>query len=335
LPIGTILLTSRATIGAVSILKNEGCTNQGFQSLIAKEDINNDFLYYKLLTIKNIILSLASGSTFLEISPNKLRQIEISIPTFAEQTAIAAIFSDMDAEIEALQTKLQKAKLVKQGAMQELLTGKIRLINNIESTATQQPQIIELKPQKTGHNDQINEAIVISFLVHKFGTAQYPLSRFRYTKYAYLLHRQAEHVAKGFLKHAGGPYKSENRYKGGEKIALKNEYISKVENPKSGKDAFIINEQIEKALSYFREWYGTDIQQWIEQFRYYKNDDLEVLTTVDESICDLQGQNKIITVGSIKEYIRSIPKWKEKLNKPCFSDSNIQQAINKSYQLFG
>jgi type I restriction enzyme S subunit len=134
LPIGTILLTSRATIGDVSILKNEGCTNQGFQSLIAKEDINNDFLYYKLLTIKNIILSLASGSTFLEISPNKLRQIEISIPTFAEQTTIAAILSDMDAEIEALQTKLQKAKLVKQGAMQELLTGQIRLINTLSQS---------------------------------------------------------------------------------------------------------------------------------------------------------------------------------------------------------
>ena len=78
-----------------------------------------------------------------------------------------------------------------------------------------------------------------------------------------------------------------------------------------------------------------DIQQWIEQFRYYKNEYLEVLTTVDESICDLQGLNKSITVGSIKEYIGSIPQWKEKLNKPHFSDFNIQKAINESYKLFG
>jgi hypothetical protein len=78
----------------------------------------------------------------------------------------------------------------------------------------------------------------------------------------------------------------------------------------------IINKQIEKALSYFREWYGADIQRWIEQFRYYKNEYLEVLTTVDESICDLQGQSKTITVDSIKEYIGSIPQWKKKLSKP-------------------
>jgi len=329
LPAGTILLTSRATIGDVSILKNTGCTNQGFQSLIVKKDVSNEYLYYKLLTIKNIIMSLASGSTFLEITPNKLRQIKIFIPTLTEQTAIATILSDMDTEIETLQSKLNKAKLVKQGAMQGLLTGKIRLIGNNSTAIT-----IELKPKKTGHNDQINEAVVISFLVYKFGTTQYPLARFRYTKYAYLLHRQAEHEAKGFLKHAGGPYKPENRYKGGESIAIKNKYISKVKNPKSGKDAFIVSENIEKALSYFCEWYGTNIQEWIEQFRYYKNEYLEVLTTVDESICDLQGQNKTITVGSIKEYIGSIPQWKEKLSKPYFNDLNIQKAIYESYKLF-
>ena len=49
-------------------------------------------------------------------------------PTLAEQTAIAAILSDMDAEIEALEEKRDKYKAVKQGMMQELLTGRIRLI---------------------------------------------------------------------------------------------------------------------------------------------------------------------------------------------------------------
>ena len=49
-------------------------------------------------------------------------------PTKAEQTAIATILSDMDAEIAALEAKLTKARQVKQGMMQELLTGRIRLI---------------------------------------------------------------------------------------------------------------------------------------------------------------------------------------------------------------
>ena len=129
LPIGTILLTSRATIGDVSILKNEGCTNQGFQSLIAKKDVNNEYLYYKLLTIKNIIISLASGSTFLEISPNKLRQIEISIPILLEQTAIAAVLSDMDEYIATIERLIAKKKALKKGAMQKLLSPQITQID--------------------------------------------------------------------------------------------------------------------------------------------------------------------------------------------------------------
>ena len=128
LPVGTILLTTRAGIGDLSILMMEGCTNQGFQSLIAKEGYFNEYLYYLMQTMKNVLIQNASGSTFLEISPNKIKQIEISIPSFEEQTRIATILSDMDAEITALETKLEKYKKVKLGMMQNLLTGKIRLV---------------------------------------------------------------------------------------------------------------------------------------------------------------------------------------------------------------
>lgn len=128
LPIGTILLTSRAGIGDLSILMREGCTNQGFQSLIAKADSYNEYLYYLMQTLKGVLIQNASGSTFLEISPNKLKQIEISIPKKDEQIRIATILSDIDAEINALETKLEKYRNLKTGMMQSLLTGKIRLI---------------------------------------------------------------------------------------------------------------------------------------------------------------------------------------------------------------
>jgi type I restriction enzyme, S subunit len=128
LPIGTILLTTRAGIGDLSILMKEGCTNQGFQSLIAKKDCNNEYLYYLMQTLKPILIQNASGSTFLEISPNKIKQIEILFPPLAEQTRIATILSDMDAEILGLETKLDKYRQIKLGMMQNLLTGKIRLL---------------------------------------------------------------------------------------------------------------------------------------------------------------------------------------------------------------
>jgi len=128
LPIGTVLLTSRAGIGDLGILMNEGCTNQGFQSLLAKENTDNEFIYYLMGTLKNQLHQNANGSTFLEISPGRLKQIEIAVPEKAEQTRIAQILSDFDTEIEALEKKLDKYKMLKQGMMQNLLTGKIRLI---------------------------------------------------------------------------------------------------------------------------------------------------------------------------------------------------------------
>lgn len=68
------------------------------------------------------------GTTHKRISRGSLGRIEIALPSIKEQRASAAIFSNMDNEITALETKLEKAKKIKQGMMQNLLTGKIRLV---------------------------------------------------------------------------------------------------------------------------------------------------------------------------------------------------------------
>jgi type I restriction enzyme S subunit len=90
--------------------------------------ISNEFLYYKLLVLKSLMIERAIGSTFLEISKKDTAALEISIPEFDEQTVIAAVLSDMDEEIEALEQRLAKTRALKQGTMQQLLTGRTRLI---------------------------------------------------------------------------------------------------------------------------------------------------------------------------------------------------------------
>jgi type I restriction enzyme S subunit len=72
--------------------------------------------------------SRGQGDAVVHISAAALSTIEGKFPSITEQTAIAAILSDMDAEIDALETKFVKARQIKQGMMQELLTGRIRLI---------------------------------------------------------------------------------------------------------------------------------------------------------------------------------------------------------------
>ena len=128
LPVGALLLCSRATIGEVRIAAIETCTNQGFKSLVCGDRVNNEYLYYAILMMKPRMVEKASGSTFLELSKKDTELLELPLPDLDEQVAIASVLSDMDAEIEALERRRDKTRLLKQGMMQELLTGRVRLV---------------------------------------------------------------------------------------------------------------------------------------------------------------------------------------------------------------
>lgn len=129
IPARSVVMTSRATIGECAINALPVATNQGFKNFIPSETTDGEFLYYLLQTKKQDFISLCGGSTFLEIGKTQLAAFEIELPKEkTEQTAIATILSDMDAEIAALETRLVKVRGIKQGMMQELLTGRTRLV---------------------------------------------------------------------------------------------------------------------------------------------------------------------------------------------------------------
>lgn len=327
LPINSILLTTRAGIGDVGILKVEACTNQGFQSLACHSNTHYEFIYYLMQTKKSELLNNASGSTFLEISPNKIKSIEIQIPSLPEQTRIATILSDMDIEIEALKQKLIKAKQIKQGLMQELLTGRIRLVRSNDKKET--------KPVK-GHNDHFNDAVLIGTMASCFASEQFPLTRFKYTKVSYLLKRYKEEQTTEYLKKAAGPYKPETRYGGAEKIAINRKYISVKKSIYKGKqyEGFLQSENIEEALNYFKSWYGEDSLEWIKQFKFETHDNLELWATVDMAIRDLKQEGKVINLGTLKQVIKENKEWRDKLKRPAFSDKNIESAICKVETLY-
>lgn len=74
------------------------------------------------------IQGLMSGNAITRLTLAKIRALHFPSASFAEQTAIASVLSDMDAEIAALEKRRDKTRLLKQGMMQELLTGRIRLV---------------------------------------------------------------------------------------------------------------------------------------------------------------------------------------------------------------
>lgn len=129
IPKNSIIMTTRATIGECAINLVPMATNQGFKNIIPSNQIDTEFLYYLLSIHKQKLACLASGSTFLEIGKEQLRQITLFIPcSKEEQTDIANTIGDMDSEIEALNRNIEKKTSIKQAMMQELLTGRTRLI---------------------------------------------------------------------------------------------------------------------------------------------------------------------------------------------------------------
>jgi type I restriction enzyme S subunit len=108
MPKGTVLLTSRAPIGYVAIAANKICTNQGFKSLIPKDNLcNSEFLYYWIKKNVDKLKQLGTGTTFAEISGSVLKSVDIELPPLPTQKKIAHILSTLDDKIE-LNRKINK-----------------------------------------------------------------------------------------------------------------------------------------------------------------------------------------------------------------------------------
>ncbi|MCR4319540.1 MAG: restriction endonuclease subunit S [Candidatus Brocadiaceae bacterium] len=127
---GDLIMTVRAPVGAIGIASENSCIGRGVCSLKPK-NIDRNYLFHLLIYNETKWKIIEQGSTFTSANSNQILNFQLSIVnSIAEQTAIAQILTDMDAEIEKLEQTLAKYRQIKQGMMQELLTGKTRLIDN-------------------------------------------------------------------------------------------------------------------------------------------------------------------------------------------------------------
>ena len=131
LPPNTILLSSRATIGECSLSLRECATNQGFQSLVSKK-CNVDFLYYLIQTKKKDLIRKSCGSTFLEISANEVRKIQVSVPSDVEQQKIAGLLSLIDKRIATQNKIIEKYKSLIKGIAQHCIKESISGITYVK-----------------------------------------------------------------------------------------------------------------------------------------------------------------------------------------------------------
>lgn len=125
---GTLLLALYgATAGIAAITEIDAAINQAVLAVIPKKD-DSEFLLQKMILLKDWLIKTYTQGGQPNLSGQIVKSIELSLPRKSEQAAIAAVLSDMDAEIAALEQKRDKTRALKQGMMQELLTGRIRLV---------------------------------------------------------------------------------------------------------------------------------------------------------------------------------------------------------------
>ena len=129
LPIGSLIVSCSANLGKCAIIISELVTNQTFIGMVPKPETDVEFFFYKMSAEQARLNDKATGTTIAYLSREEFENYRAFVPpTKDEQKAISSILSDMDSEIENITKKVNKYKLIKIAMMDELLTGKIRLV---------------------------------------------------------------------------------------------------------------------------------------------------------------------------------------------------------------
>jgi len=121
LPVGSLVICTRATLGDCAINLIPITTNQGFKSIVPNKKWDVGFLYHLINNSKDLIRRLSSGSTFLEISKRAFENIDIVAPPLPEQRKIAEILSTLDEKMAVMDEQLAQTQELKKGLMQRLL----------------------------------------------------------------------------------------------------------------------------------------------------------------------------------------------------------------------
>jgi type I restriction enzyme S subunit len=146
LPAGTILMTSRATVGDLRIAEREVCTNQGFKSLVPKK-IEALFLFYQMQENREAYKVYGIGSTFLEVNKKDTGRFNILVPNDLQvQQKIGRILDTIDQTIEKTEALIHKYQQIKAGLMHDLFTRGLTAGGKLRPPREQAPELYQETP---------------------------------------------------------------------------------------------------------------------------------------------------------------------------------------------
>ncbi|MNJ38590.1 EcoKI restriction-modification system protein HsdS [compost metagenome] len=146
LPAGSLMVTTRATLGARAINSVPMTTNQGFKSIVFKHEADSDFYLHFFEKVQPELVRRASGTTFLEISSAEFAEIEVPSPRPDEKRLITEILDTLDTAIHETQAIIVKLKAVNQGLLHDLLTRGIDTNGELRPPHIEAPHLYKQSP---------------------------------------------------------------------------------------------------------------------------------------------------------------------------------------------
>lgn len=146
LPAGSLLVTTRATLGARVINAAPMATNQGFKSIVFKQAADSGFYFHLFQRMKSELVRRASGTTFLEISASEFASLEVPLPDQDEKRVITSVIDTLDTVIHETEALIAKLKAVKQGLLHDLLTRGIDANGELRPLQAEAPHLYKQSP---------------------------------------------------------------------------------------------------------------------------------------------------------------------------------------------
>ena len=305
---GDFILSNSMSFGRPYILDIDGCIHDGWLVIQDyQEAYDMQFLYYILCSdaIMNQYVSMAAGSSVQNLNKEKVANVLLYVPTsLQEQSAIASVLSSMDEEISALEAKRKKYTAIKQGMMQQLLTGKIRLIENVA------------KPNITSANVYFRRSVLAAEISDRL-CDEPTFGHVKMEKILFLTERLCHiNIGSHYHRDAAGPY--DNRALRSIDSQLKKQKWFEVRRTEKG-NRYVPMQNRGKHKTYFDKYFSAVLptfEKIIDTFKTQNTERCEIVATLYSAWEDLLHSNKPFTDADIvNEVLNNWHESKKRISK--------------------
>ena len=288
---GDLILSNSMSFGRPYILDIDGCIHDGWLVIQDyQEAYDMQFLYYILCSdaIMNQYVSMAAGSSVQNLNKEKVTNVLLYAPTsLQEQSAIASVLTLMDNEISALEAKEAKYEQIKQGMMQQLLTGKIRLVETAAKTNT------------TSANVHFRRSVLAAEIAERL-YEEPTFGHVKMEKMLFLTERLCHiDIGSHYHRDAAGPY--DNRALRSIDSQLKKQKWFEVRRIEKG-NRYVPMQNRGKHKTYFDKYFSAVLPTFdkiIETFKTQNTERCEIVATLYSAWEDLLHSNKSFTDADI------------------------------------